>query len=260
MTEKLLATVEQRRSGARLIKLAGTIDGENGLVDLVEKVGTGTALVNLAGVEAINEGGLRDWANWLAALEAKGIRPIFIACSPAIVDQLNRDKDFSGNGVVKSFHVPYFCSTCETDKLLLVHVSDMGAVPHSAPPCTCDGCGGNMTFVDDQGSYFAFVRAQQKKALVAAKGEPEQKLARGSNSSVTAEHVSRISRPRISSRDSRPSLSAFQLPDGRSSRPSEREVIMPPRAMPPSERPYIILIILLLLCTVGVLAFMLLVP
>jgi hypothetical protein len=253
--EKLVATVEQRRSGARLIKLTGVIDEDNELGDIVEKVGTGAALVNLAGVERINEGGLRQWASWLAAFEAKGIRPIFIACSPAIVDQLNRNHDFSGNGIVKSFHVPYFCSTCETDKLLLAHVSDMGAVPHSAPPCTCDGCGGSMTFVDDAGTYFGFVRAQQKKALVQAKAEPQRELARGSNSAVTVEHVKQVSQPRIPGRDSRPSLSAYQMIEKRA---SERELVVP-RAMPPSERPYFVLIIMLLLCTVGVLVFLLLV-
>jgi anti-anti-sigma regulatory factor len=253
--EKLVATIEQRRSGARLIKLAGVLDEHNRLGDLIEKVGTGTALINLAGVERIDATGLRDWAKWLAALDSKGIRPIFIACSPAVVDQLNRDKNFSGNGIVKSFHVPYHCSTCSTDKLLLVHITDMGAVPHVAPPTSCDGCGSEMTFVDDAEIYFGFVRQQQKKALVQAKGEPERQLARGSNSSVTAEHVKRISRPRLTARDSRPSLSAFQIAE---KRPSEHE-LPAPRVMPPSERPYIILIILLLMCTVGVLVFLLLV-
>jgi anti-anti-sigma regulatory factor len=253
--EKLVATVEQRRSGARLIKLAGVLDDNNDLETLVEKVGNGTALINLAGVERIDASGLGAWASWLTALEAKGIRPVFIACSPAVVDQLNRDATFSGKGVVKSFHVPYFCSTCQCDKILLVHVSDMGAIPHTAPPCTCDGCGGAMTFVDDPATYFGFVRAQQKNALVHGKGEPVRELARGSNSAVTVEHVKRISQPRIAERQSRPSLSAFQLLD---KRPSEHELVVP-RAMPPSERPYIILIILLLLCTVGVLVFLLLV-
>jgi anti-anti-sigma regulatory factor len=253
--EKLVATIEQRRSGARLIKLAGVLDEDNGLDALVEKVGTGTALINLAGVERIDAGGLGDWSNWLAALEAKGIRPIFVACSPAVVEQLNRNKDFSGNGIVKSFHVSYYCGSCGTDKVLLVHISDMGATPHSAPPCTCDSCGGEMTFIDESGTYFDFVRAQQKKALVQAKNEPERGLARGSNAAVTVEHVKHVSSPRLTPRDSRPSLSAFQVPGHR---PSERDV-MPPRMAPPSERPYIVLVILLLLATVGVLAFMLLV-
>jgi anti-anti-sigma regulatory factor len=253
--EKLVATIEQRRSGARLIKLAGVLDEHNELDDLVEKVGSGTALINLAGVQRIDDAGLRSWAKWLAALEGKGIRPIFIACSTAVVEQLNRDKSFCGNAIVKSFHVPYYCSTCETDKLLLVHVTDMGAVPHSAPATSCDSCGGAMTFVEDSASYFSFVRDQQKKALVQAKAEPERGLARGSNSAVTVEHVKRVSQPRIAGRDSRPSLSAFQLPGHR---PSEHELPSPPRMAPPSERPYIVMIILLLMCCIGVLVFLLL--
>ena len=67
-----MATIEQRRSGARLIKFVGTLDEENGLGELVEKVGPGPASINLAGLERINSHGTRDWVNWLASLEAKG--------------------------------------------------------------------------------------------------------------------------------------------------------------------------------------------
>ena len=103
MTDKLIASVEQRRSGARLIKLAGVLDGHNCLGELVEKVGAGTSLINLAGVESIDAIGARDWVNWVASMEAKGIQLMLIACSPAVVEQLNRVEGFAGNAVVKSF-------------------------------------------------------------------------------------------------------------------------------------------------------------
>jgi hypothetical protein len=254
VTDKLVATIEQRRSGARLIKLAGVLDEDNDLSDLGEKVGAGKALINLAGVERINDQGRADWMAWLASLEAKGIRPIFIACSPAVVAELNLNSKFVGNGEVKSFHVPYHCPTCSIEKLLLVHIIEMGPRPHTAPPCACDGCGEQM-FFSEEDSYFAFVH--QLQSVAPPKPVESAELARGSNSSVTAEQLARVSQPRLPPRrSSRPSLSAFQLGEGK--RPSEAELLLP-RSMPPSERPYMILVIMLLLATVGILVYLLLV-
>lgn len=263
MAEKLVATIESRRSGARLIKFAGALDERNELGELTEKVPAGSTLINLSGIDSINSIGSRDWINWLSSLEARGINPVLIACSPAVVAQLNRIKNFAGNCVVKSFQVPYHCDACDVDKLLLVHISELEP-PYEAPVCTCDGCGAAMAFTEDADSYFAFIPSLPKpKPEVKTESQPAvepEQLARGSNSTVvTKEHYKRISRPRVPSRDSRPSLSAFQMPDAASKRPSEGEIIVgAPRAMPLNERPYIVAIILLLFAVVGVLAYMLL--
>lgn len=252
MTDKLVATIEQRRSGARLVRFDGVLDEHNELGELSDKLGAGIALINLSGVERINSIGTRDWIRWLASLEAKGTRPVLIACSPAVVAQLNRIKNFAGNAAVKSFQVPYRCSMCERDQLLLVHVADMGEAPHQAPACTCDGCGGPMRFVDETGDYFAFL-----SELPPPKPEPKEPaadLARGSSSSVTADHVMHISQPRLPSRGSRESLSAFQV---LTNRPSEHDITAP-RVMPINERPYLIAIVTLLFCAVGILFYLLL--
>jgi anti-anti-sigma regulatory factor len=256
MTEKLVATIENRRSGARVIKMAGVLDEHNGLVELTEKVGAGTALINLAGVERINSSGARDWVSWLATLEARGTRPILIACSPAVVAQLNRIRNFAGNAIVKSFQVPYHCTSCDADKLLLVHIADLGDGPYQAPDCQCETCGAAMQFVEETDTYFAFVShfANMKVPERPSMRESEPELARGSLSAVTAEQMKRISEPRLVARQSRPSLSVFQLPEDK--RPSERDLTAP-RTMPGGERPYIIAIVMLLLAVVGVLVYML---
>lgn len=269
MAEKLVATIEQRRSGARLIKFAGALDERNELGELIEKVPAGATLINLSGIDSINSIGSRDWINWLASLETRGINPVLIACSPAVVGQLNRIKNFAGNCVVKSLQVPYHCDACDVDKLLLVHISELGEAPYEAPKCTCDSCGATMPCTEDNESYFAFIsslpapKPDQKISEPKIEADPEQ-LARGSNSAVlgsgvTSDHVKRISKPRVKARDSRPSLSAFQISEVLKNRPSEGEIIVgPPRAQPLNERPYIIAIIMLLLGVVAVLAFMLL--
>jgi anti-anti-sigma regulatory factor len=251
MTEKLVATIEQRRSGARMVRLAGVLDEQNGLGELTEKVGAGTAIINLSGVERVSSIGARDWVNWLASLEAKGVRPVLIACSPAVVAQLNRIKNFAGKATVKSFQVPYHCAACDREQRLLVHVGDMGAFPHQAPPCACDVCGAAMSFNDESGSYFAFV-SQLPRPKPESTVPPN--LARGSSSMVTAEHVKRVSRPRLPARGSRDSLSAFQMPEPQ--RMSEHDITVP-RRMPGNEAPYLITIVALLLCTVGVLVYLL---
>lgn len=255
MTDRLIATVEQRRSGARLIKLTGVLDEHNRLGDLMEKVGAGTALINLAGVERINSTGARDWVRWLASIEARGIKPVLIACSPAVVDQLNRTKNFAGNAVVKSFQIPYHCDTCDLDKLMLVYVADMSQPPAEAPVCTCDGCGGPMMFVEDIATYFAFLNhLPRPKPRTKRDDEPTDHFARGSRASITGEHVKQVSQPRLSQRESRSSLSAFQMIEAR--RPSEQDILHP-RVMPGDDRPYLIAIVALLLCAVGVLVALL---
>jgi anti-anti-sigma regulatory factor len=269
MTEKLTATVEQRRSGARLIKLAGVLDEHNKLRDLMEKVPAGPALINLSGVERINSTGARDWVNWLAGLEARGTKPVLIACSPAVVAQLNRIKNFAGNAVVKSFQVPYHCAACAVDKLHLVHISELDDREGEPPDVSCDSCAAKMQLVEETTTYFAFV-AQLPKYKPGTASEPvidvPAELARGSHQGVTVDHVKQISKPRISrpnllSRSSRPSMSAFQTPE--SHRKSEREIVMmtPPRQHLPRNAFWLVLIILIVTALVGtgaVMAYMLL--
>ncbi len=266
MTETLVVTVEQRRSGASVIKLAGVLDEHNQLGELTEQVGAGTALINLSGIERINSIGTRDWVNWLASLEARGIQPVLVACSPAIVAQLNRVKNFVGSGVVKSFQVPYRCVACGQHKALLVHVAQLGAPPHEPPACACEGCGAAMTLDDESGTYFAFVRSLPKPKLApkhAPKHDSGPDLALGSDAAIPSGSAKRISEPRISARASSPYLSAFQVgrpatePRIALDRTSQRELGRAPVAAP-TERPYLIAIVGLLVCVVAVLGFLLL--
>src|SRR5688572_6381314 len=114
MPDKLQTTI-QRQEGAHAIKLAGVIDEDNHLAELADKLGDGRALIDLGDVERINSCGTRDWVNWIAQLEARGVQPVLVECSPAIVAQLNLVKNFSGSAVVKSFYVPYYCSECDEE-------------------------------------------------------------------------------------------------------------------------------------------------
>ena len=196
------------------VKLGGVIDEDNELNDLVDKIPAGTAVIDLGEIERINSCGVRDWVNWLSKLESNGTRSVLVECSPAIVAQINLVNNFTGNGVVKSFYVPYFCPECDEEKVLLVEASDMGPPPHEPPTCRCDECDLVMDFDDMPDSYFAFLANQKKLA-----GEPElsgavNDLARGSDASGKAKVKSRASQPNLggpqSSAPSVPSLPSIQ--------------------------------------------------
>ncbi len=167
MSQKFQASVHHR-DDVSYVKLSGVIDEDNELTTLTDKIPSGTAVIDLGEIERINSCGVRDWVNWLGKLEGQSTRSVLVECSPAIVAQINLVNNFTGNGVVKSFYVPYFCPECDEEKVLLVEASDMGPPPHEPPTCRCDECDLVMDFDDMADSYFAFLSNQKKIA------EPEK--------------------------------------------------------------------------------------
>ena len=161
MSQKFQASVQQR-GDVSYVKLGGVIDEDNELSDLVDKIPAGTALIDVGEIERINSCGVRDWVNWLGKLDGQGARSVLVECSPAIVAQINLVNNFTGNGVVKSFYVPYFCPECDEEKVLLVETAEMGPAPHEPPTCRCDECDLVMDFDDMPDSYFAFLANQRK--------------------------------------------------------------------------------------------------
>ena len=244
MPDKLNATL-QRHDGALSIKLAGIIDEDNQLAELADKLGVGRAVIDLGDIERINSCGTRDWVNWIAALEARGVQPVLVACSPAIVAQLNLVKNFSGGAVVKSFYVPYYCGTCDDEKVLLVDVADLGPPPHEPPSCRCDECESVMSFDDMPDAYFAFLSAKHRRSAQ----ELDREVARGSSSSLRPR--GRTSQSALVNRASAPLLPALRTPSSsrieavpsvalRPSRPGLSEAV--PSPAPPLSRSLVVLI------------------
>jgi anti-anti-sigma regulatory factor len=256
MSQKFQASI-QHRGDVSYVKLGGVIDEDNELGDLVDKIPSGTAVIDLGEIERINSCGVRDWVNWLSKLEANGTRSVLVECSPAIVAQINLVNNFTGSGVVKSFYVPYFCPECDEEKVLLVEASDMGPPPHEPPTCRCDECDLVMDFDDMPDSYFAFLSNQRKLAEPDKINGAMKELARGSDSPQGAKGKvkSRQSQPQLSgapgapgSKPSVPSLPSIQrtstqpatthssgprLPTGKSGHPSSN----PPLGSKPPSQP-----------------------
>lgn len=163
MSQKFQSSIQQRGE-VGYVKLSGVIDEDNELADLTDKIPGDMVVIEIGEVERINSCGVRDWVNWLSALEAKGAEIVLVKCSPAIVAQINLVNNFTGNGSVKSFYVPYFCPECDEEKVLLSETAEMGPAPHEPPVCRCDGCDLVMDFDDMPDSYFAFLSSQKKVA------------------------------------------------------------------------------------------------
>lgn len=214
MSQKFQAAV-QHRGDVSYVKLAGVIDEDNELADLVDKIPTGTAVIDLGEIERINSCGVRDWVNWLSKLENNGTRSVLVECSPSIVAQINLVNNFTGNGTVKSFYVPYFCPECDEEKVLLVEATEMGPPPHEPPTCRCDECDLVMDFDDMPDSYFAFLSNQKKLAEPEKINGAMRDLGRGSGDALgegKSKVRTRASQPQLAapSNPSVPSLPSVQ--------------------------------------------------
>ena len=212
MSHKFQSSI-QHRADVSYVKLGGVIDEDNELADLADKIPMGTAVIDLGEIERINSCGVRDWVNWLSKLENNGTRSVLVECSPAIVAQINLVNNFTGNGVVKSFYVPYFCPECDEEKVLLVEATDMGPPPHEPPTCRCDECDLVMDFDDMPDSYFAFLSNQKKLAEPDRINGAMRDLHRGSDPDGAKSKVrSRASQPNLpgGSKPSVPSLPSIQ--------------------------------------------------
>jgi len=194
------------------VALRGEIDENADFSELRSQL-VGNVELSLEGITRINSCGVRDWVNWLGKLEGNGTRSVLVECSPAIVAQINLVNNFTGNGVVKSFYVPYFCPECDEEKVLLVETSDMGPPPHEPPTCRCDECDLVMDFDDMPDSYFAFLSNQRKLAEPDKINGAMRDLGRGNEPEQPKGKVrSRASAPGIApgSKPSVPSLPSIQ--------------------------------------------------
>ena len=113
------------------VKLKGDIDKDNELADHLERMAGGTVVVDLSEVGRINSCGVRDWVNWIHALEAKGSEILLVDCSPSIVAQVNLVTNFTGHGRIKSIYLPYYCESCNREDNVLYQAEEL-AMPGTA--------------------------------------------------------------------------------------------------------------------------------
>jgi anti-anti-sigma regulatory factor len=261
MGARLAFTIEETEAMA-YVRLAGVIDEDNGLNELTKRIKKPTVVINTADVERINSCGVRDWVTWLGELTRGGAETILAECSPAIMTQVNLVNNFVGAGTIKSFYAPYFCSSCNTDKMLLVEVDEaLETQPFRPPTCRCDQCDHTMEFDDIESSYFAFlgsmtrdrISPEVKAAIRGFAKDPklrERATASTAAASIPSSVVSRHTPTAPSSKILRSILSESSV-----SFSPARTFPSPPAS---STNKILIAIIVLLVVAIGLLAFVIL--
>ena len=142
-------------SGCALVCLSGDVTEETSFAEVL-RVEAPVLVLDLSQVRRINSAGVREWVNFVAELGRQGRLLVFESCSVAVVQQLNMVVDFRGGAQVRSILLPYYCGTCDAERLQLLDVS--GASPTLATVLPCATCGESMEFDDLPESYLSFLR------------------------------------------------------------------------------------------------------
>jgi anti-anti-sigma regulatory factor len=139
------------------VRLCGVIDEDNNLLGVLPRLTRPVVVVAMREVTRINSCGVRDWVNWMSAVESTAKKVVLYECSPSVVSQINLVANFAGKALVESFLAPYFCSTCDTERFRLIQTRRLSAERPRAPRALCDECDSLMTLDEVEESYFSFV-------------------------------------------------------------------------------------------------------
>jgi anti-anti-sigma regulatory factor len=143
------------REGQHLtVTISGVVDEHadfSGLAPL-----TGRVRLDLRGVRRFNSFGCRLWVDALRALSGKA-NLTFVACSPAVIDQLNGTYGFLGHGTVESFLGTMRCDSCDHEFDHLFDARECAALD-GLPPVTCPSCHGHSQLDDNVEQYLLFLR------------------------------------------------------------------------------------------------------
>lgn len=140
------------------VAFSGEIDENADFGDLVDRL-HGALIFDLASVRRINSCGVREWVSFLRELTVAGKADLtFVACSPAIVTQMNMIYNFRGPARVRSFLAPYVCTRCDAEEEKLLEVAECFPGRRRQPPAfSCPRCDGPMELDDLPERYFSFL-------------------------------------------------------------------------------------------------------
>jgi hypothetical protein len=140
------------------VSLGGDLD-ENADFSELRSLLHGRVSMHLGAVERINSCGVREWVNFMRALDGFSMvtELEMHACSPAVVGQLNTISNFRGMGRVASLLAPYLCERCDVEETRLVEVA-LRPVETALPSFPCPRCGEPMEFDDLPDRYLSFLK------------------------------------------------------------------------------------------------------
>jgi len=150
------------------LKFEGNIDEDFEGKKLATTVKAQTLVLDLANIQKISSFGIREWVDFIHAVEKNCQEVVLLECAPKVVDQLNMVANFAGEkGQVFSFYTPYRCDYCDTDSSVLMQVdSDWEVIKSMKPPeRPCGACGEPEYFDEDPTTYFSHIAGQEKFEL-----------------------------------------------------------------------------------------------
>lgn len=114
-------------------------------------------ILDLEGIKRINSCGVREWINFINALNRAGSRVTLEKCSVPIVNQLNMISNFKGGGDITSIFAPYYCEGCDQEHFRLVDVVPeiKEKLLESVP---CPQCARPMEFDELLDSFLGFTQ------------------------------------------------------------------------------------------------------
>lgn len=154
---RLTVTVERSPDGD-LLTLAGEVDDQATLSDLTGQLAS-PVIVDLKGVRFINSVGVREWIVFLSTLAERGASVVLRNCSEPMVHQMSMVVEARGSAEVESFHAPFLCDDCASERSLPLDVKQHLAELKSrrVPAQKCPDCGGTMRFDDFPNRYLLFL-------------------------------------------------------------------------------------------------------
>ena|SRR5438874_1979525 len=151
-----MVTVQQR--GDTLV-LAGSIDEQADLAEIVGRAQNGRLVLDLSGIRFINSVGVREWVRMQQAATNQKLDLELRRVPEVIVHQLNIVVAARGSAIVTSFFAPYVCDECDREDSFLLDVIKHGAslAHNKAPEQTCESCGAQMALADPPEIYLMFI-------------------------------------------------------------------------------------------------------
>ncbi|HTE55045.1 MAG TPA: hypothetical protein VK698_29535 [Kofleriaceae bacterium] len=146
------------------LRFQGTIDEAFDGKRLAASIKCSTLILDMGAVKKISSFGIREWTDFIKAVERQVQQLIAIECTPKVVDQINMVSQFLGTkGQVFSFYAPYRCDYCDIDRRVLFQIDrDQAAIRGLRPPeQLCETCSRPEYFDEEPGAFFSYVATQQ---------------------------------------------------------------------------------------------------
>lgn len=112
-------------------------------------------VIDLGGVDHINSSGVREWINFLRTLEKMGAEVELWRCSVPVVRQMTMIPSARVGARLRSVLLPYYCASCDDDRVLLVDIPSARGIEDEAP---CPVCSGTMKFDDHVAAYLPLLK------------------------------------------------------------------------------------------------------